>query len=478
MIIKAGAPGRGMDAARKGGVDVARKGGVDVIEITRRGAEIPKTPDTLRLARKELVVAPIDLQNVPKTFRVFVETPTKLIVPVHWAVSTLRSPHIRDLREPPSKTRLEFQGALRPDLHQLEAVSAVRASWQACGGAMLSLATGLGKTTCAIHLAVELGLKTLVVVHKDFLARQWEDRIRAHVPGATVTMVRGATCDTSGDFVIAMLQTLVSRRHPPSTFAACGLVVVDEAHHISAPGFSQAMWGLCAQYTLALTATPERRDGLGRLVNWFMGPIAMRVGRTNTLSTTIKTVRYACPRYDQPPPLNRRGDVCYASIMTALVEDAERTRLVAGLAADLARAGRHVLVLSHRRSHCAEVCSLLTGMGIETATYMGGDKDVPDTRVIVATYALTSEGFDCPRLTALVLGTPASNVVQSCGRVMRGTTASDAIIVDVVDAWGVCYAQHAKRRAFYRKSGFRIECGAEPSAHADPLPAYAFTTDT
>lgn len=436
--------------------------------VTRRGAEIPRTPDNLKRVRKDLVVAPLDLMNpFPKTFRVYLETPTSLVVPLHWARQHFG---LEDVRPPPHPAaHLEFVGALKPELHQPEAVAAVQRSWQESGGAMLSLATGFGKTTCAIYLAVQQRVKTLVIVHKEFLARQWEDRIRAHVPAATVSRVQGNACDTSGDFVIAMLQTLVSRKYPASTFASCGLVVADEAHHISAPGFSQAMWALCAPRMLALTATPDRRDGLGRLVTWFMGPLAFRRERTNTQSTTVRAVNYKCAAYQEPPPVNRRGDVCFASVMTALVQDPRRTELVAQHAARLAGEGRHVLVLSHRRNHCLEVCALLRKDGVDCATYMGGDTQVPDARVIVATYALTSEGFDCPRLTALVLGTPASDVVQSCGRVMRGAAAHEAIIVDIVDAWGVCYAQHAKRRAFYRKSGFRVDAGAaQANPHAAP----------
>lgn len=430
-----------------------------VIEVTRRGAELPKTPNVMRHVRKELVVAPLDLQNpFPKTFKVYAETPTKVIVPLHWAKSAFPTMHIRDARPPPTTiAHMEFVGSLRSDLHQPTAIDAVLASWKDTGGAMLSLATGLGKTTCAIYLATKLGLKTLVIVHKEFLAEQWKQRITTHVPNARVSMVRGTVCDTSGEFVIAMLQTLVSRKYPASTFASCGLVVVDEAHHISAPGFSQAMWGLCSQYTLALTATPKRKDGLGKIVHWFMGPMAFQKDRSNATSTEVRIVHYKCPRYEQPPPLNRRGDVCYASIMGTLVEDTQRTHLVAEHAADLALQGHHVLVLSHRRTHCVAVCTLLKDMGVECATYMGGDSEVPGAQVIVATYALTSEGFDCPRLTALVLGTPASDVVQACGRVMRGAASmATAVIVDIVDAWGVCYSQHAKRRAFYKKSGFRM----------------------
>lgn len=425
------------------------------MHITRRGAEIPKTPDTLRLVRKDLVVTPVTAGNpcaFPSPFKVYVDAGDTMVVPLHWARK--HSFSMADMRERCATTDLRFVGALKPELHQPEAVEAVRQCWERTGGAVLCLATGLGKTTCALYAAVHAGLRTMVVVHKEFLAKQWEDRIAAHVPGAKVTRVQGDTCDTSGDFVIAMLQTLVSRRYPPSTFEPVGVLVVDECHHISAPGFSQAMWGLCAPFTLGLTATPDRRDGLGRIITWFMGDIAYQKARTNATTTTVHLVHYDCPAYKAPPPVNRRGDVCYASIMRMLVEDKARTGVVANKAVELATQGRDVLVLSHRRAHCQAIAELVRVGGVHCSTYMGGDTVVPDSQVIVATYALTSEGFDCPRLSALVLATPSSDVVQACGRVMRGCTGNTAVIVDVVDRWGVCYSQSSKRAAFYRRSGF------------------------
>ena len=427
------------------------------MELTHRGAELPKTPEVMKLVRKELVVAPLSPQNpFPTTFKVFAETPTKVIVPQFWARKAFLAAEFTDGRPPaaPFAEPHNFMGTLKPELRQLEAVAAVQAAWSHTGGAMLCLPPGFGKTTCALYLAAQLGLKTLVVVHKEFLAQQWTERIQQFVPAATITRVQGDTCDTSGDFVIAMLQTLVSRQYPAAAFKGIGLVCADEVHHIAAKAFSQAMFALAAPYMLGLSATPDRRDGLGRVVTWFMGDVAFRVRRENQLATEVRTVKYTCPRYQQPPPVNKMGNMCYTSIVTILAADKQRTEIIAREAAALARAGRDVLVLSHRRGHCTDICSALSLKGVDCATYLGGDKAVPDTQVIVATYALTSEGFDCPRLTALVLATPASDVEQSVGRVMRGSAEANAIIVDLVDEWGVCYAQAAKRRRLYKTSGF------------------------
>ena len=82
------------------------------------------------------------------------------------------------------------------------------------GGGVLSLPTGAGKTTVALHIACHFGGRTLIMVHTSVLRDQWAERIRAFVPGATVGSIQGARadvrCEATGphDFVIATIQSL------------------------------------------------------------------------------------------------------------------------------------------------------------------------------------------------------------------------------------------------------------------------------
>ncbi len=465
------------------------------MKVTRRGLEIPKGDGRIdALVRRELTVSPVSLNDpFPKKFRIFLETPTKFIVPTFWGKA--HGFDMIDARGPGDDVpHMVFTGSLRADLKQPEAVDAVLKSWDRCGGAMLCTVCGGGKTTMALYLACKLKKKTMVVVHTTMLKDQWKERIAQFVPAAKVTEIQGSVCDTTGDFVVAMIQTLVSRAYPASTFAGIGVVIADEAHHVAAPTLSQALFSLNAPRVLGLTATPTRKDGLSRVVEWLLGPIAFLAKRTGQEGTYVRVVPYSCPAFEQPMPTNRRGDVCFVSTITRLVDTADRTHTIARIVADLVLTeDRQVLVLSHRRQHCSDIAEAVRSLGVEAGTYVGGDKHAPDTRVIVATYALTSEGFDMPRLNALVLATPASDVEQSCGRVMRGTSTgggmqttaaptrpASAIIVDIVDQWGLCHAQHAKRRAFYKRSGFRIhsddKSAVEPEKQEQQA-SFAFVDD-
>jgi hypothetical protein len=78
-----------------------------------------------------------------------------------------------------------------------------------------------------------------------------------------VTWYLGANSDMSGDLVVASVQKLTR----PEGLAELDrqrfdYVVIDEVHHAQAPSYRRVMARLNATFTLGLTATPERTDGV------------------------------------------------------------------------------------------------------------------------------------------------------------------------------------------------------------------------
>lgn len=404
-------------------------------------------------------MVPLATQAVPNPLRfpAYLEDTDKLIVPTHWAVHAFGKNALEDIRTPGETIpHCEFHGQLRADLEQPQAIDATLKSLENTGGAVLSLAVGHGKTCCGLYIACKLRAKTLILVHKKFLADQWAERIATFVPSASVSFIQGSTCDTHGDFVIAMIQTLLSRDYPPSLFDPFSLMIFDEAHHVAAKVFSQIMFSLNMPYTLGLTATPTRKDGLERLIHHFLGPLSYTKALSVDQKVTVNVYRYSCELYENAPPLNVRGDVDFTKILSTIAGNIERTEWIARIIQrDLLH--KDVLVLSHRRAHCEALVKSLQQKGMDAALYIGGVKEIPRSQILVSSYAYVSEGFDEPRLEALVLTTPASDVAQTVGRILRGNAPNRSpVIIDIVDTWGVCFAQAAKRRKQYVSSGFTI----------------------
>ena len=319
-------------------------------------------------------------------------------------------------------------------------------------------------TTVALALSAHLKVRTLIVVHKEFLANQWRDRIQEFCPGASIGRIQQGILDTDKDFVIAMIQTLCSRGEdmiPPKTFDQFGLLIVDEAHHIGASAFSQAMFRFCPKYTLGLTATPDRKDGLTRILYWFLGPEFFRVQRTNQTTTKVECVQFKSQIFKESPPVSRFGKLNMAEMINIVTEIPERNKVICSLVREALKGTRRVLILTDRRAHChyfhQEFGTELSGL------YYGGlgEADLAESskkRVVIGTFSMAQEGLDIPVLDTVVLASPKSDIVQAIGRIMRETPGKQntPLIYDIVDHWSVFHAMARKRANVYRAAGFEI----------------------
>ena len=438
--------------------------------ISTTGALIkPHDKDEMNIIKKQLTVRPtnsMDLGFPMPSFKVFRQKNDTLLVPQHYARKALCA-RLKEKRPEPSKfaPHVTFHGTLREKTRQPESFRAVMDSLTTSNGAILSLPCGYGKTTVALALACKLGLKTLVIVHKEFLMDQWVEKIKEFVPEAKIGKIQRDTVDVEEkDFVMGMLQSVSQKAYPREVFQEFGLVIVDEAHHICAQVFSQAFLKFCPKYTLGLSATPERADGLTPVLHWFLGPIAFHVERKTEYSTRVKIVDYEHEHFSRGIPVTVRGDPCLPIMINQLCDLRERTDTIMEELLKLYKEGRQTIVLSDRREHCKEIVARLAKIHIDAALMIGGVlREDMETgmkkRVIVATYALAHEGLDIPTLDSLILATPKSNITQAVGRILRETKGKEfsPVIIDIKDNWGLLVAMFYKRIKVYKAHGFQMK---------------------
>jgi superfamily II DNA or RNA helicase len=406
--------------------------------ITRYGTLTKSTTEI----KKELTVRADDTVYGIKSplFKVFKEgTGGQIYAPRYFA------PNVSDSRTEPKGIQVSFRGELRP--HQQEAFSKF---FETPSGGVLSMPCGFGKTCTSLSIASRVGLRVIIIVHKEFLANQWRENIQRFCPGATIGLIQGATENVECDFVIAMIQTLCSREHPPHLFDSFGLVIVDECHHIGAPAFSQCMFKMCPKYTLGLSATPERKDGLTRVLHWFLGPTFYNLERHEMDHVKVHKINFKHHSYGSLP-LNKLGKVSLVDMVTTLVDIPERNQVIYDIVEN--NPGRVILILTDRREHAKSMHMNISG----SALYIGGMKEdqlkeSSKSNCIIGTFSLAHEGLDIPRLDTIILATPHSDVKQAVGRIMRGS--QHPIIYDVVDQWGPLFAMWNKRSKMYDAMGF------------------------
>lgn len=123
---------------------------------------------------------------------------------------------------------------------------------------------GSGKTVTANFVAGKLGMPAIIVTPTEPVRDQWIDSLHRFLPDCRITEYSGRRKDLSGDIVVASLQLLsmypIDRAFP--------LFVLDEAHLAAAKEFQKAMFHVNFRFSLALTATGNRSDGLEMLFRW------------------------------------------------------------------------------------------------------------------------------------------------------------------------------------------------------------------
>ena len=129
--------------------------------------------------------------------------------------------------------------------------------------ALLISATGTGKTYASAFAMRECGFKrVLFLVHRNQIVKQAKTSFERVYSGKIKTgIVSGENRDYDADFVFATVQTLCKdenlEKFPKDYFDAC---IYDEAHHTTADSYRKVMDYFTPEFTLGMTATPDKRD--------------------------------------------------------------------------------------------------------------------------------------------------------------------------------------------------------------------------
>jgi len=335
---------------------------------------------------------------------------------------------------------------------------------------ILQLPPGVGKTIITIYMIAERKQKSLILVHRDSLEKQWKERFLQFTNLGPDDISKLSAKTFSEDFkkpiIISTVQTFLSQlKRNRQEFlielgkANIGIMVADEIHtSIGAPLFSECSLHIPASYVYGLSATPYRYDGNGDIIQYHLGEIFAKENDEGTMpaKVTIMLLNYEVNTQKRYKYLYWGGTFQRSRYLN-LMRKSENFINISKSLLNRFKGNRNVIYVCERLKIIEDIYSWLDfeskGRFISSA-----GKDQLDTQITFATPAKIRDGVDVPEKDTLIITSPITNIEQLSGRIIRTSPGKQTpVIIDMVDIGCKRISNTVyKRIKFYRNKGWNI----------------------
>ncbi|MHC1786422.1 MAG: DEAD/DEAH box helicase family protein [Christensenellales bacterium] len=311
--------------------------------------------------------------------------------------------------------------------------------------ALLYHATGTGKTITAVSDAKRMGKRTLFLAHTKELVYQAYNTFKRHWPEVQVGRYVDGYRESDAYVVCGSIQSIAQHisAFSPEDF---GYLIIDECHHGTADTYRKIMSHFSPDFTLGLTATPERVDGEDLL------SIFQDVAHKLDLRTAVELDRLVpvrCIRISTNIDLRdvRINGFRYNALdLESRIMLPGRNQLIVDTYCEYLK-GKPTVVFCTSINHAQELAALFQMQGINAHSVSGGTNS-KDRKRILAQYEtnvipllcacdLLNEGWDSPHTEALIMARPTMSktiYMQQLGRGMRIHPGKEFLMVfDFVD---------------------------------------------
>lgn len=377
------------------------------------------------------------MQNQPET----VKDELRLFLGEH--------PRFREIEDylPTQKGQAWDASGLELKEHQVEALASLEKMRKAGETiALLYHATGTGKTVTAVTDAKCCGGRTLFLAHTRELIDQAAETFQRLWPEVTIGRYVESVREANAHVVCGSVQS-VALHLEDFREDEFSYLIIDEAHHAAADTYQKILSYFRPDFTLGLTATPERTDD-----NKIILEIFKNTAHKLDIQTAVELgelVPVRCIRIHTNIDLTK---VWYNSIqynirdLESKIYVPERNRLIVDTWLQYAKNKRTVIFCASVK-HAEQIAELFEEVGIRAAAVSGGMKQterrefqerfVKKEYQVLCACDLLNEGWDCPEIEVLFMARPTMSKVlytQQLGRGMRLYEGKESLMVfDFVD---------------------------------------------
>lgn len=343
---------------------------------------------------------------------------------------------------------------------------------------ILQAPAGSGKTQTALALIQRFGQRALWLTHtKDLLTQSKERAERYMNPELMGTITEGKVNIGKG-ITFATVQTM-AKLDLTQYRDTWGVIICDECHRacVSATGvalFEKVLNGLSCGHKYGVSATVHRADGLIKATFALLGQVVYTVPEDATEAivepVSVETV-YTNAEFPEDA-MKDDGSIVWAKLINGLCADSARNGLIVDEL--IKNYGHSCLILSDRLGHLETLMEMLPEDMKPDAVMISGKMTskkgkaereaaleqmrTGDKKYLFATFTLSKEGLDIPRLERLFLTTPQKDeavIIQSLGRIARRFDGkAKPVAIDFVDKnIGMMVGMYRKRLRIYRQKG-------------------------
>ena len=241
-------------------------------------------------------------------------------------------------------------------------------------------------------------------------------------------------------------------------------IVVSNCHHMGAEVFSRCMMKLMTKYTLGLSGTMQRKDGLSKVFKMFLGDVIHKEKTESEHCVLVKGIKYVINDDEfNEVEYDYRGNPKFSTMISKLCNYNRRSEFIVDVVIKELQHNpdQQIMILAHNKTLIQYLFKAIEHKKVATVGYyLGGMKEAElkaseTKKIIIATYAMASEGLDIKTLTTLIMATPKTDVCQSVGRILRAKHTTP-VVIDIIDAHDLFINQWQKRKSYYKKQNYKI----------------------